>query len=207
MSNEEDYAAGLLFKALDPTDQPRAIRDWFRMESERLAEIVGRGRRVVDFGCGTGRHLAALAADVALGVGLDYEPSYIAAAAGRGVAGPVHFLLADASAAPCRPGFDLAICMTNTWGTMPDKLGVLAEMRRLVPLPGRRVISVYAPTSVEVRREWYARMGQHIVRETPEYLETATGFQSEHFTKDRLRRLLGPCEIEPIGTVGYLALA
>ena len=38
---------------------------------------------------------------------------------------PVFFATADARHAPCAPAFDLAICMTNTWGTMPDKLLVL----------------------------------------------------------------------------------
>ncbi len=207
MSNYDAYAAGLLNRALDPTTQPTAIREFLRDESDRLQHLVGEGRRVVDFGCGTGRHLAALAAQLALGVGFDYQLAYIAAAAKTSISGPVHFVVADATQVPCLPEFDLAICMTNTWGTMPDKLGVLREMRRLAPGTGRRVISVYAPTSVAARREWYARLGHDVTTETPEYLETADGFRSEHFTANRLRRLLGRCEIEPIGSVGYLALA
>ncbi len=71
MSNYDAYAAGLLNRALDPTTQPTAIREFFRDESDRLQHLVGEGRRVVDFGCGTGRHLAALAPQLALGVGLD----------------------------------------------------------------------------------------------------------------------------------------
>ena len=206
MSNDEVYAGGLLNRALDPATQPAAIRDFLQQEFERLREIIGQGRRVVDFGCGTGRHLAALGPRLALGVGLDHERAYIAAAAGSDVPGPVHFVVADATRAPLRPQFDLAICMTNTWGTMPDKASVLREMRRVAPDPGCRVISVYAPTSVEVRREWYARLGQTVTAETAEYLVTAEGFRSEHFTIGRLRSLLGPCEIEIVGEVGLLAV-
>ncbi|HJS46944.1 MAG TPA: class I SAM-dependent methyltransferase, partial [Gemmatimonadales bacterium] len=94
MSNDEIYAAGLLLRALDPATQPPAIREWLRQESARLREIVGEGRRVVDFGCGTGRHLADLAPRLALGVGLDYERSYLAVARDRRIVGPVHFVLA-----------------------------------------------------------------------------------------------------------------
>lgn len=206
MSNEEIYAGGLLLRALDPTLQPPPIRDWLEREFGRLVELVGEGRRVADFGCGTGRHLAALAPRLALGVGLDYERSYLAVAASRRVIGPVHFVLADASRAPLPPRFDLAICTTNTWGTMPYKDGVLREMRRVAPHRGRRVISVFGPASVEVRRVWYARLGHPVTAAAPEYLETADGFRSEHFTPDRLRALLGPCEIEPVGEVGLLAL-
>lgn len=204
MSNYDSYAAGLLNRALDPTTQPTAIREFLRDESDRLQHLVGQGQRVVDFGCGTGRHLAALAPQLALGVGLDYQAAYIAAARKTSISGPVHFIAADATQVPCLPEFDLAICMTNTWGTMQDKLGVLREMRRLAP---GRVISVYAPTSVAPRREWYARLGHKVTIVTPEYLETADGFRSEHFTAHRLRSLLGQCEIESIGSVGYLALA
>jgi SAM-dependent methyltransferase len=151
----------------------------------------------VDFGCGTGRHLAALAPKVALGVGLDNQPAYIAAAVGSNILGPVHFVVADARQVPCAPVFDLAICMTSTWGTLPDKIAVLAEMRRVAPDPGRRIVLVYAPTSIGARREWYARLD----------LETADRFRSEHFTLNRIRSLIGRCEVEPIGDIGYLVFA
>jgi len=207
MSNDAAYATGLLNLALDPARQPPAIREFLREESERLLQLVGHGRRVVDFGCGMGRHLAALSPHVAFGLGLDYQRAYIDAAMALEIAGPVHFIVADATNVPCVPTFDVAICMTNTWGTMPAKLEVLAEMRRLAPDPGRRIVSVYAPTSIGPRREWYARLGHSVTVETDEYLESEDGFRSEHFTLERLRHLIGPCEIVSIRDVGYLALA
>ena len=48
----------------------------------------------------------------------------------------------------------VAICLTNTWGTMSDKTGVLREMRRLAPNPHTRLLSVYSEASVPARREW-----------------------------------------------------
>jgi tRNA G46 methylase TrmB len=65
MSNDDVYAAGLLNRALDPATQPPAISEFLREETDRLRHLVGHGSRVVDFGCGTGRHLAALAPKVA----------------------------------------------------------------------------------------------------------------------------------------------
>jgi SAM-dependent methyltransferase len=206
MSNAEVYAGGLLNRALDRATQPPAIRDFLDVEFERLREIVGRSRRVVDFGCGTGRHLASLGPSLALGVGLDYERASIRAAARSDIQGPVHFIVADAGLVPLLPRFDAAICTTNTWGTMPDRLGVLREMRRVAPTPGSRVISVYARTSIEARREWYAQLGLTVTKETAECLVTAEGFRSEHFTIGRLRGLLGRCEIEPLGEIGLIAL-
>jgi SAM-dependent methyltransferase len=158
MSNDDVYAAGLLNRALDPATQPPAISAFLREEADRLRQLVGHGSRVVDFGCGTGRHLATLAPQLALGVGIDNQPAYIAAAVRSNIPGRVHFVVADATQVPCPPVFDLAICVTNTWGTLPDKLAALAEMRRVAPDPGRRIISVYAATSIPARREWYARL-------------------------------------------------
>jgi SAM-dependent methyltransferase len=207
VSNEAVYASGLLNRALDPANQPAAILEFLREEGERLQHLVGNGRRLVDFGCGTGRHLTALAPQLSFGLGLDYQRAYIEAAIAVNTAASVHFIVADATNVPCSNGFDLAICTTNTWGTMPDKLGVLSEMRRVAPHEGSRIVSVFGPTSVEPRREWYGRLGNEVVTETDEYLETADGFRSEHFTLGRLRTLVGSCDTESIADIGYLVFA
>ena len=60
MTNDEVYAAGILNKALDPSTQPEAIRVFLHAEENLVAELVPHDARVVDFGCGTGRHLIAL---------------------------------------------------------------------------------------------------------------------------------------------------
>ena len=206
MSNDDAYLAGLLTRALNPATQPPAISEYLRMETDRLRHIVGHGRRVVDFGCGTGRHLEALAPQLALGVGLDNQSAYIATAVESNIPDPIHFVVADSEHVPFPPTFNLAICMTNTWGTLPAKLDTLAEMRRVAPDPGRRIISVFAQTSITARREWYARLDLEVTVETDEYMEMADGFRSEHFTVNRIRSLVGRCEVEPIGEIGYLVI-
>ena len=152
MTNDQVYAAGLLNKALDPATQPEAIRAFLLAEEGLVREFVQRRGRVIGFGCGMGRHLIGLLEVVILGVGIDYEWTYIAEANRRKPRGPLHFLVADATRVPLRSRFDAALCLTNTWGTMSDKLAVLAEMRRLAPEPGTRLITVYASTSVAPRR-------------------------------------------------------
>ncbi len=207
MSNDEVYAAGLLNAALDPAFQPPEIRSFLQTEQELLAEIVRPRSRVVDFGCGTGRHLRGLSVPLALSVGFDYERSYIAEATALARGSDLAFFVADAAAVPLRSGFDLAICMTNTWGTMEDKLGVLAEMRRLAPVPGSRVISVYAADSVEPRCQWYANLGHEVNDVFDDRIVTAGGFVSEHFTEDRLRSLVGDCELLSINGLAWLVRA
>src|SRR5919197_4931436 len=159
MSNDEVYASGLLNRALDPATQPPEIQDFLRAELDFLRAAITPGMRVVDVGCGTGRHLLALGGLLRLGVGVDYERRYISEAVHRAGGGHVHFVVADATDMPVQAEFDFAMCVTNTWGTMSDKGGVLREMRRVAPGRHTRLLSVYSPASVPSRREWYRRLG------------------------------------------------
>jgi SAM-dependent methyltransferase len=203
MSNDDVYAAGLLKRALDPATQPPEIQAFLRAEVDLLRDVVRNGMRVLDLGCGTGRHLILLRDRLRLGLGVDYERSYIVEAAGRAGARPLYFIVGDATAVPSGDAFDFAICLTNTWGTMGDKAGVLREMRRLAPKPDTRLVSVFAEASVEARREWYRRLGHAVVEETGEYLVTDGGLRSEHFSEARLRGLIGDCAIRPVANIGH----
>ena len=204
MSNEQVYASGVLNRALDPATQPPEIRAFLQAEIDLLNDIVVEGMSMIDVGCGTGRHLIMLRNRLRTGVGVDYEHAYVVDARRRGGASRLHFVTGDATCLPIRAQFDLAVCMTNTWGTMNDQRGVLNEMRRLVPQPRMRLLSVFAEASVAPRREWYRRLGHTVVQESAEYLMTEGGFRSEHFTKARLQSLVGDCTIRPCADIAYI---
>jgi SAM-dependent methyltransferase len=201
MSNDDVYASGLLNRALDPASQPPEIQAFLRAEIDLLHDLLTEGMRVLDLGCGTGRHLIQVRDRLRLGVGVDYERSYIAEAARQAGPGHLHFVTGDATAIPIVAVFDFAICLTNTWGTMADKAGVLREMRRLAPRPHTRLVSVFSETSVGARREWYRRLGHAVAEETHEYLLTDGGLRSEHFSDARLRDLIGDCTIRPVADI------
>jgi ubiquinone/menaquinone biosynthesis C-methylase UbiE len=202
--NEQVYASGLLNRALDPATQPPEIRAFLQAEIDLLNDIVVEGMSMIDVGCGTGRHLIMLRSRLRTGVGVDYEHAYLVDARRRREASRLHFVTGDATCLPIRAQFDLAICMTNTWGTMNDQRGVLNEMRRSVPQQGMRLLSVYSEASVVPRREWYRRLGHTVVQESAEYLMTEGGFRSEHFTKARLQSLVGDCTIRPCADIAYI---
>ncbi len=201
MSNDDVYAAGLLNRALDPATQPPEIQAFFRAELDLLHEVIMEGMRVIDVGCGTGRHLLLLRDRLRIGVGVDYEHSYIAEADRRVGRRHLHFITADATAIPVLAAFDFAMCLTNTWGTMSDKTSV---PRRLAPKPHTRLLSVYSEASVPSRREWYRRLGHTVLEESHACLVTEGGFRSEHFSEARLRSLLGDCTIRPLADIAYV---
>ena len=204
MSNEKVYAGGLLNRALDPATQPPEIRRFLRTEIDLLREVITDGMQVIDFGCGTGRHLALLGDRLRMGVGVDYEHGYVTEAHRLASAPQLHFVTGDATAVPIDHVFDFALCLTNTWGTMSDKAGVLDEMRRLAPVPQARLLSVYAEASIPARRVWYRRLGHAVVEESAECLVAEGGFRSEHFSEARLQRLVGHCTIRPLTDIAYV---
>src|SRR5919109_5577075 len=178
MTNDEVYAAGLLIRALDPATQPPEIRAFLSAELDLLSGIVRPGTRMIDIGCGTGRHLAFLGDRLGLGIGVDYEFAYILEAQRRITNANLFFITADATAVPLRTAFDLATCLTNTWGTMSNPIGVLDEMRRLAPRPRTRLLSVFSQTSIPARREWYPPFGHQGREGTADFLLDEGGFRS-----------------------------
>jgi len=203
MSNDDVYASGLLNRALDPATQPPEIQAFLQTEIALLDEMIVEGMTVIDVGCGTGRHLARFRDRLRLGVGVDYEHAYIVDAHRRAGSDHVYFVTGDATCLPIRATFDLATCLTNTWGTMADKMGVLREMRRLAPGDRTRFLSVFSETSIPARREWYRRFGHAVAEESSDYLVTDGGLRSEHFSEARLRALVGDCTIRPLAGVAY----
>ena len=204
MSNDGVYASGLLIRALDPATQPPEIRAFMQAEVDLLDEVVAERTSWLDVGCGTGRHLALLRDRVRLGVGVDYEAAYVAAAHQRSGPGRLHFIVGDAARLPLQARFDLATCLTNTWGTMSDQLGVLDEMRRCAPRPGTRLLSVFSESSIPARCEWYRGFGHRVVEESEGALITDGGLRSEHFGEARLRALVGSCTITRCTEVAYV---
>jgi len=135
-------------------------------------EVLGdpRGLRVLDLGCGSGRHVGPLAARGAKVVALDLAPS--------AVDGAIATLTADGRRLPFRDGaFDLVIA-SEVLEHVRAPAPIVAEARRVLRPRGRLVVSVprFGPEAIN----WLLSLEYH----------SAVGGHVHIFTRRRLARLL-----------------
>jgi SAM-dependent methyltransferase len=92
--------------------------------------LPGAGARVLDVGCGEGRHIAAAAKRGCRAIGLDYDPAELRKTRGRGA--KVDLVAGDATRLPFRDGaFDAVIC-TETLEHIADDRAAIGEMARVL---------------------------------------------------------------------------
>lgn len=109
---------------------------------------LGDDSRVVDFGCGNGRHLIPLASRVKEGVGIDYSKPLIEAAkerAGCRGARNIGLVLDDARSVWLEETFDAALCLYSVVGASPsarDNRSILRNLARHLKSGGLALISV-----------------------------------------------------------------
>ena len=108
-----------------------------------ICERLGRPR-VLDIGCGTGRHLIAITPWIAAGVGIDFAPRMIERARANAAAAGIdqlRYATAEASAVECEcPGrFDLVLLL-GTLEHVMQPVKVLAAARGVLAPAGRIVV-------------------------------------------------------------------
>jgi SAM-dependent methyltransferase len=90
------------------------------------------GARVLDVGCGDGRHILAAGARGAYAVGVDYDPVELLKARTRLGATRIDLIAADASHLPFRDEAFEAIICTETLEHLPDDVGAMREIGRVL---------------------------------------------------------------------------
>jgi SAM-dependent methyltransferase len=213
----DDPAAG----ALSRWQQGELLSLTREVSRELQGLAPGAHLRVIDVGCGGGRHLLKLAEEFPnlCGLGIDIIPAMVGLAAHdarvKQMEDRLYFCLDDAtSLSSARPAeFDLAICMTNTLGNLEEAKVAqsLRQIHRVLKPNGRLIVSVYSPNSIDSRLGTYQRVGLHVERLNGK-IRAAEGLESSHFSNDRLRTILSERgfvvdSIEDIEGVGWFAVA
>lgn len=115
--------------------------------------------RVLDVGCGDGRHILAAAGRGCFSVGVDYDPAALRSARARLRGHHVDLIAADASRLPFREAaFDAVIC-TETLEHLPDDGGAVREVARVLRDGGALLGAV--PSHFTERVFWALSRGYH----------------------------------------------
>ena len=113
-------------------------------EVEYFQKWINPGDRVLDMGCGQGRHSIALAKAGYSVVGIDFSNENIDAAKRNNTTDAV-FLHADARKYRSRQKYDVVICMYDVVGSFPDEsdnYALLKTARKMLKKGGRLLLSV-----------------------------------------------------------------
>ncbi len=182
-----------LYKFVDEKKMPTLIRSYLTKEEEFLIKTTPPHSSVIDFGCGFGRHLRLLSAQVRLGAGIDKDRISIAQSKEyltRERRNIVTFVEEVTQTKFPSQTFDFAICMMNTFGNLYEKkIVALKEMKRVIKPNGKIIISVHAARAISAKIEWYTNTGFTGIQVEKNLIYTAQGFISEHFSKKQLQKL------------------
>lgn len=195
---------------------------WIMWENEQLAKYIKPTDRLLDVGCGYGRHLELVLSSCGHASGVDNSIYMIRRActklsnlypADRWGIFPYdasNLLFSDNT-------FNVVICMTNTFGNMnADKVRNINEMARVLKRGGTLLISVYndTPKTLGLRTQSYTahEVGLLVTKtERNRIIYTREGLVSEQFSKDEFNRFckgtkLKITKFEDYQDVGFLVV-
>ena len=150
-------------------------------EEDIIHEVIGppAGLRVLDVGCGTGRHAVRLAAAGAQVLGLDPTPNMLARARRTAAARGVHLQLKRGdleSLDAARGEFDLVLCCL-VLSHVPDLGRAAAALARRVAPGGRLILTDFHPVNLLIGlRTAFTHRGQRYI--VPNFLHPVGSYFS-----------------------------
>jgi 2-polyprenyl-6-hydroxyphenyl methylase/3-demethylubiquinone-9 3-methyltransferase len=168
------------------------IKEWLQKEIEYLKENIKPNSKILDIGCGFGRHIEIIADFSKEVVGIDDNKDMIQKAKDRlSNFKNVNLFIQNVQNLKFQDDyFDYVICMTNTFGDFPEiKLNALKEIKRVCKKNGKIIISVYNNKSLEIRKKDYEKIGLHVIGIKNGIICTKEGLISEQFTKSQLKEM------------------
>lgn len=171
-SDEQIYNPQTISRSLLDVGQDYGSRLLWEKATTLLRYI--EGKRVLDLGCGNGRHLSEIADRVATGIGVDFSLPFIRQARKTfNPGGNVHWVVSDGRRIPIAPAtIDTIFSFAAIYNV--DDIGALyAEVANILAPGGVAVLEVGNARSISsmvARQKCYADIAQHSSRTLPEHL-------------------------------------
>lgn len=111
-------------------------------EGKVLRALVGdvRGKKILDLGCGTGRHSIDLAKAGAFVTGVDFSEEMLAVARDKAAGLEARFVEGNLESVPLQETFDVVVC-SLVLNHVENLLPCLLEMSRLLRPDGRIIVT------------------------------------------------------------------
>lgn len=176
-----------------------------------LAKVLQekKGGRILDIGCGTGRHTIGLAGEGFDVLGVDIGPALIEAAKRRtpnDLAGRARFEVGDMRDLKYREEFEAAILMDASFGFFDDheNYEVLKQVARALAPGGLFFLEVFnVPALMRMAgRDWFETEDRTVLRETVLDLEKAV----IEFRGISIRRETGERTVHPAQRIRFYTL-
>src|SRR5436309_9912840 len=103
-----------------------------RLSIDRSLLPLNADKRVLDVGCGDGRHVVEAARRGAIAVGIDYDAGELRKTRARCSDHRVTLIVADAAHLPFANGAFHAVICTETLEHLPDDIGAIGEIARVM---------------------------------------------------------------------------
>jgi ubiquinone/menaquinone biosynthesis C-methylase UbiE len=194
---------------------PESYRVWFAKEREYLRDKISLDSHVLEIGCGDGRSIFDLLQNTNHIVGVDHdEEAVINANNIFAEETALRIIKADATSLPfIDSSFDFVVCMTTFANFANKKFIVLEEMKRVLKVDGKIIISVFSEDALDERMSLYKSLGvpiKSIDNGTVTFDESLGDNISEQFSEKELREIffkaeLSVKEIKKVG-IAYLCL-
>lgn len=173
-----------------------AISAYHAEETRQLKAAIPLNAKVIDFGCGNGRHLNMLGGIITTGLGIDINTQLLEDAKRCVVNDNVVFRREDIETFTSNQAVDVAFSMYNTIGIVENPQQAINSMFTSVRRGGKVLLSVFSKASIEPRVKMYRLMGLQDIQITEEKITTAEGLVSRHFSKAEILQLLPSANIQ-----------
>ncbi len=190
------------------------IKKWFQEEIDYLKRDIKPDSKILDVGCGFGRHIKVLAPFSEEVVGVDNNGDMLnKAKQNLSNFKNIKLFIQDAQKLEFDDAsFDYIICMTNTFGTfLNKKQKILREMKKVLKQNGKIIISVYSEKATNVRIKNYEKVGLHIEKMKDGKIYLKEGHITEQFSNRQLVRLFESVGLKvniiELTPISYLCIA